>query len=148
MINKITPIFKRKYLELKNDFENFEWNNNNETKVINSNYFSSYKGCIVIRTNMKRSGSFGILFISRKSNKFKVPEDVVRHEYGHALQLKKMGVIKYTIFIGIPSLLNLGKGKYYDKPWEITADILGEVCSRKHKDSDIIKGNIYMKKWS
>ena len=134
--------------KIKADIENFHWNNYDEVKVIKSNYFSSYKRHLVLRTNMKRSGSYGILFISRKINKYKSPEDVVRHEYGHALQLKKMGIIRYTLFIGIPSLLNIGEGRYYDKPWEITADILGEVRSRIHKERYIVKGNEYMKKWS
>ena len=134
--------------KIKADIKNFHWNNYDEVKVIKSNYFSSYKRHLVLRTNMKRSGSYGILFISRKINKYKSPEDVVRHEYGHALQLKKMGIIRYTLFIGIPSLLNIGEGRYYDKPWEITADILGEVRSRIHKERYIVKGNEYMKKWS
>ena len=134
--------------KLKNDINNYNHNNCDEIKVIEANYFSSYKGHFVLRTNRKRSGSFWILFISRRVNKYKNPEDVVRHEYGHALQLKEMGLIKYTVFIGIPSLLNLGNGYYYDKPWEITADILGGVRSRIHKEYNIVKGNEYMKKWS
>lgn len=134
--------------KLKSDIKNYNHNNNDEIKVIESNYFSLYKGHFVLRTNRKRSGSFGILFISRRVNKYRNPEDVVRHEYGHALQLKKMGIFKYTVFIGIPSLLNLGDGYYYDKPWEITADLLGGVCSRTHKENSIVKGNEYMKKWS
>lgn len=134
--------------KFKNDINNYNHNNCDEFKVIEANYFSSYKGHFVLRTNRKRSGSFGILFISRRVNKYRNSEDVVRHEYGHALQLKKMGLIRYTVFIGIPSLLNLGDGYYYDQPWEITADILGGVRSRNHKEYNIIKGNEYMKKWS
>ena len=133
---------------IKADINNFRWNNCDEVEVIKSNYFSAYKRHFVLRTNMMRSGSYGILFISRKINNYKTPEDVVRHEYGHAMQLKKMGIIRYTLFIGIPSLLNIGDGRYYDKPWEVTADILGEVHSRKHKERYIVKGNEYMKKWS
>ena len=140
-------MFKFVY-KLKNDINNYNHNNCDEIKVIEANYFSSYKGHFVLRTNRKRSGSFWILFISRRVNKYKNPEDVVRHEYGHALQLKEMGLIKYTVFIGIPSLLNLGNGYYYDKPWEITADILGGVRSRIHKEYNIVKGNEYMKKCS
>ena len=140
-------MFKFVY-KLKTDIKNYNYINCDETKVIEANYFSSYKGHFVLRTKKKRSGSFGILFISRRVNKYKNPEDVVRHEYGHALQLKEMGLIKYTMFIGIPSLLNLGDGYYYDKPWEITADILGGVRSRIHKEYNIVKGNEYMKKWS
>ena len=140
-------MFKFVY-KLKNDINNYNHNNCDEIKVIEANYFSSYKNHFVLRTNRKRSGSFWILFISRKVNKYKNPEDVVRHEYGHALQLKEMGLIKYTVFIGIPSLLNLGNGYYYDKPWEITADTLGGVRSRIHKEYNIVKGNEYMKKWS
>ena len=135
-------------LKIKIDINNYDPNNYDERKVLESNYFSSYKGHFVIRTNMKRSGSYIILFISRKVSNYKFPEDVVSHEYGHALQLKKMGIIKYTLFIGIPSLFNWGEGKYYDKPWEVTADMFGGVCSRKHKECYIVKGNDYMKKWS
>ena len=134
--------------KIKDDVNNFQWNNCDELIVIKSNYFSAYKRHFVLRTNLKRSGSYGILFISRKIKKFKVPEDVVRHEYGHAMQLKKMGIIRYTFFIGIPSLFNIGEGRYYDKPWEITADIMGEVRTRIHKEQNIVKGYDYMKKWS
>ena len=38
-------------------------------------------GTFVVRTNMKRSGSFGILFITHKTNERINPEDVIRHEY-------------------------------------------------------------------
>ena len=138
-----------KFVEyLKNDFKKFNKNNNDEKKVLESKFFSFYKGRLVIRTNLKRSGSYGILFISRKLSKYKFPEDVIRHEYGHYLQMKRIGILRYTLFIGIPSILNLGKGNYYEKPWEITADILGGVCSRKHHDNNIVKGNDYLKKWS
>ena len=139
----------KKYIEyLKYDLKNFNKNNSNEKRVVESKCFSAYKGSLVIRTNMKRSGSYGILFISRKINRYKYPEDVIRHEYGHYLQMKRIGIIRYTLFIGIPSLLNWGKGSYYEKPWEITADILGDVRSRKHNDYNIDKGNDYLKKWS
>ena len=134
--------------QIQEDIKSYNKYNICEKKVIKSNYFSSYKGLFVIRTNLRRSGSYYILFISKNMNKSNNPEDVVRHEYGHYLQLKKMGIIRYTLFIGIPSLLNWGKGRYYEKPWEITADILGGVISRKHSNRYITRGNDYLKKWS
>ena len=45
-------------LKIKIDINNYDPNNYDERKVLESNYFSSYKGHFVIRTNMKRSGSY------------------------------------------------------------------------------------------
>jgi len=130
--------------KIKQDFLHFDRNNTDEKKVLESNYFSSYKEKLVIRTNMKRSGSFGILFVSRKLNSCKTPEDIVRHEYGHAIQLNELGLIKYTFYIGIPSFFQWGDGRYYDKPWEVTADLYGKVLSRKHEELTIEKGIQYL----
>ncbi len=43
--------------ELVDDALNYNVNNESEEVVLNSNYFSSYKGKLVIRTNLERSGS-------------------------------------------------------------------------------------------
>ena len=60
------------------------------------------------------------------------------------MQLAQLGVVKYSLCIGLPSLLEWGTGEYYNKPWEITADIYGGVQSRNHSQSDITKGFYYL----
>ena len=67
-------------------------------------------------------------------------KDTVRHEYGHIKQLEIIGPTVYMSTIGIPSMLNLGDGDYYDKPWEVTADILGGVKTRTHSRDVVAKG--------
>ena len=131
---------------LAEDMLNFNLENTDEQKVLNSHFFSAYKGIYVFRTNLDRSGSFWVIFLSRESNSRKYPEDVVRHEYGHTRQLKILGLENYFKYIGIPSALNLGSGNYYDKPWEVTADILGGVKSRTHTSEVVKRGFSYLAK--
>ena len=130
--------------DIKEDYNNYDRNNQSEEKVLQSNYFSSYKGVPVIRTNGERSGSFGAIFLTRETNNRTNPEDVVRHEYGHTIQLKQLGVVDYALCIGLPSWQQWGTGEYYSKPWEITADIYGDVQSRTHSQSNIDRGFIYL----
>ena len=126
------------------DIENYDKDNESEATVLASNYFSSYKGVPVLRTNGDRSGSFGILFITRETNDRPDAEDIVRHEYGHTKQLEHLGAVKYALCIGLPSWQQWGSGSYYSKPWEITADLLGEVQSRTHNANDIGAGWTYL----
>ena len=128
---------------LASDIMNFDPNNEDEEKVLQSYFFSCYKGTLVIRTNFDRSGTFGIIFLSRYVSN--TPEDDVRHEYGHIVQMRELGVLKYTIYIAIPSALKLGNKLYYDKPWEISADLNGGVVSRVHSAEDIQDGWSYMR---
>ena len=126
------------------DIGNYDANNQSEEKVLESNYFSSYKGVPVVRTNGDRSGSFGAIFLTRETNDRSNPEDVLRHEYGHTKQLEQLGVVKYALCIALPSWQMWGTGEYYSKPWEITADIYGDVQSRDHSQSKINQGFIYL----
>lgn len=91
-----------------------------------------------------RSGSFGIIFLTRETNERRNPEDMVRHEYGHTKQLEQLGTVKYALCIGLPSWQQWGSGEYYDKPWELTADIYGGVQSRVHSQSNIEVGSAYL----
>ena len=129
---------------LAEDIINFDVNNQSEEKVLASNYFSIYKGVPVVRVDGSRSGSFGVIALTRETNTRINPEDVVRHEYGHVVQMKQLGVIKYAIDIFLPSALEYGGGDYYSRPWEITADIYGGVQSRKHSIEDIEYGFSYL----
>lgn len=58
-----------------------------ESKVLNSHYFSSYKGKITINAPMDASASFGIIIMGKNSD-----ANTVKHEYGHTVQLENMGV--------------------------------------------------------
>jgi len=141
--NVIEPIVQ--FIEdVKEDADAFDIDNESEEKVLESNYFSSYKGVPVFRTNGNRSGSFGAIFLTRETNQRNNPEDVVRHEYGHTVQLRELGVINYTMCIMIPSWQMWGSKEYYTKPWEITADLYGRVQSRNHAESDFMYGFAYL----
>ncbi len=130
--------------ELADDALNYNVNNQSEEIVLQSKYFSAYKGRFVIRTPFDRCGSYGILFITHETNTRTNPEDYIRHEYGHTVQLQRLGFLKYTVCIGIPSLLQWGNGAYYSKPFEITADVFGNVQSRVHTKNDIEAGFYYL----
>ncbi len=119
--------------DLKKDVSALDHGNCDEQKVLDAKYFSSYKGKLVVKTNMKRSGALGILFINRMAD-----ADTVKHEYGHTKQLDALGLIDYLIFIGFPSWKMLGIGSYYRKPWEISADIYGGVDLRSRKNDDVL----------
>ncbi|MBR4017899.1 MAG: RHS repeat-associated core domain-containing protein [Oscillospiraceae bacterium] len=130
--------------DIAEDINNFDSNNESEEKVLESNYFSSYKGVPVIRTNGDRSGSFGAIFLTRETNNRSNPEDVIRHEYGHTKQLEQLGIVNYALCIGLPSWQQWGTDEYYSKPWEITADVYGGVQSRNHSQSNIDRGFAYL----
>lgn len=61
----------------------------------------------------------------------------VRHEYGHFLQYQKIGVVKYTIGVGVPSLIcfwsGVDYGTYYSLPWEYGAELYGGVMREEYK---------------
>ena len=129
---------------VKEDIQNYDKNNTDEQKVLNSHYFSSYNGKLVIRTDMDRSGSFGILFITHETNNRTNPEDVIRHEYGHTKQLDQLGIVNYALFIGLPSWQEWSSDSYYDRPWEVTADTYGGVQSRTPAQVKIDAGEDYL----
>ena len=117
--------------------------NTDEQVVLESKFISFYKGVPVIRTpSFMRSGSFGIIFLSKNTSFNELtPEDIVRHEYGHTKQLQELGAINYLITVGIPSVFNLGEkwgnGQYYNKPWEVMANIYGGVEEYNNSQNDI-----------
>ena len=120
--------------------------NTSADAVLQADYFAFYRGIPVIRTNGNRSGSFGIIFLTRETNYRDYPEDMLRHEYGHVVQLCQLGVIKYLLCIFIPSWQKWGSDPYYEKPWEITADIYGGVIYRNHPQGKIDTGFDYLDK--
>ena len=98
----------------------------------------------MLRIDGNRSFSFGAIFLTRESNTRTHPEDVVRHEYGHLLQMKLIDPITYFVNIGIPSMADLGDGDYEDKLWAVSAEVLGDVKSGTHSKEKIIAGFAYL----
>ena len=128
--------------DIRNDMVAIGWNpfNENEAATLNSNKVSFYKGVPVFRTNAGgRSGSFGAIFLTRGSG-----ADTLRHERGHNTQLMSMGILNYAIMIGLPSWQEWSDRSYYERPWEITADVFGGVTGRTHSQVDINRGYWYL----
>jgi len=109
---------------IKTDLSNFNLFNDSPKVVLESHYFSAYRGAPVLRLSVdNRSFSFGVLFIQRGLN----PENenhqlIVKHEYGHFLDFWKIGPIAYLAAVGIPSILSKGHPNYYELKWEASAD--------------------------
>ena len=119
--------------------------NTDEQVVLDAEHFAMYRGVPVIRINGNRSGFFGVIFLTYETNGRSNPEDMVRHEYGHAQQLKELGLATYLTNIFIPSWLEWGSNSdYYSREVEITADILGGVVSRVHSPDDVDTGFKYL----
>lgn len=137
-------IFSR---SLRDDFLSIKLNpfNQNTDKVMQSKYFSFYKGVFVIKTSIKRPCSVCMLVMNHKKNEYF--ETILKHEYGHIFQQMILGPIKYLLLIGIPSSLQLSKRSYYCRPWESTADCFGRVVPEgKHRKTrkDNIIGFSYL----
>ena len=130
--------------DFKEDVANFNIFNESEEKALESHYFSIYKGVPVFRYDGERSFTFGVIMLTRESNTRPHPEDVVRHEYGHAVQQKLLDPVTYLVNIGIPSMADLGTGKYEEKPWEITAEEFGQVEYTKHPKEKVVAGLAYL----
>ena len=127
------------------DIKSFDIRNTDEKKVLDSKIFSFYKGHPVLRVPGRRSASLWVLFITYETNKRAYPEDIVRHEYGHTEQLRRLGFLRFGFCIGIPSRFKLGSRSYYDKPWEVMADVFGGVMSRHHDAQTIADGEEYLR---
>ena len=112
--------------------------------VLSSENRSFYKNTPVIRHSIDFLTSWayaGTIFlnhnIDKYSNEYKT--QYLNHEYGHILQEKRLGTVKYTFSVAIPSavynLLSRNNDKlsanYYNMPWEFEADIRGSV-DREH----------------
>lgn len=126
---------------IRKDMNAIGWNpfNTNESATLNSSKVSFYKGVPVFRTaESERPGSFGAIFLPKDRG-----VDDLRHERGHNWQLMMMGIADYGFMIGFPSWLEWSNRSYYDRPWEISADVLGGVTGRTHSQADIIRGCWY-----
>ena len=126
----------------KEDISNFDLYNTDEQKVLESNYFSAYKGKLVIRLPIGTNAfSFGIMFLGNDLGTGSDAIATVRHEYGHTQQLEKLGIWKYITQVAIPSVtayrLDLKKDlpySYFTAPWEADADKYGGVDPSERKN--------------
>lgn len=120
------------------DLRNFDINNQSENVVLNSTYFSAYKGVPVVRINSNSGSSFSFGFIGLDKNY--ADANTVKHEYGHTVQLDEHGLFEYILEVAVPSLINNyldQKGKtdnYYGAPWEAEADKYSNVTRRTNNE--------------
>lgn len=118
-------------VKLIEDLRKFDINNQSEGVVLDSNYFSAYKGVPIVRIDQKHGSSFSFGFVGL--DKKYADANTVKHEYGHTVQLDERGLFGYLLGVAVPSLINNyleRKGKtdnYYGAPWEAEADKYGSV---------------------
>lgn len=97
-----------------------------------------YKGHKVHKILPSNAGfSFGDIFLPQNTDDTISAVMHLRHEYGHTVQLDKLGVMAYTGYVVLPSVtcyaideLGIMDLSYYSLPWEFEADRLGEVSGR------------------
>ena len=120
---------------LANDLRNFDLLNTDPLAAKDAKYISAYKGQVVIIHDVPwpdRAASAGVMVLPRNAQDWN-PSDfeaLIRHEYGHFLQLSQVGPDKYLLAIFLPSAVIgafLDYDTYYSMPWEIIADMLGKV---------------------
>jgi hypothetical protein len=97
---------------------------NRVKNVIRSSKVSFYKGQAVIRGNFPGCASFGVMLVEKGNY---VTPDIIKHEYGHFIQLGILGHRKFIFGIAIPSLIGTQtyKGHYESLLWERSADLFG-----------------------
>ena len=128
------------------DLENFDSNNEDVEKVYSSNFFSAYKGALVVRHSSDFLTSWSIfrtVFLNHNMDKKSLlkKKQALDHEYGHFLQEQEMGTVAYFFDVGIPSIIynlisrsnKVVRLNYYNMPWEYDADMRGGVI-RKHAE--------------
>jgi hypothetical protein len=98
--------------------------------VLQSRKISYYKGASVFRTNMNASAGFGgIILLSNSAKDDRYGISHLRHEYGHVVQSRLLGIGTFGIIIGIPSMISImtNPRDHHNQWFEIWADQLGGV---------------------
>ncbi len=120
----------------KEDRQNYRRDNTDPELVFRANYFSCYKGILVIKTPFRASCFLGVIGLSRRQQNVQTLD----HEYGHALQLRNRGkryflsrVLFHSLTINILSRMGKLPYDYYGAPWEAEADRLGGVERKSGK---------------
>ena len=129
------------------DVINYNIDNTNEQAVINAHYVSAYKGTFVLKLPIGINAfSFGIIVFGMDidNNTVSDPTTIVKHEYGHKLQLEEKGWLNYIFEVAIPSVTGyiLSNQKklpcnYYALPWEYEADAYGNVNRGVEEEKDM-----------
>ena len=133
---------------IRNDMDNIGWDigNTDTAKVQSAKYVSFYKGVPVIKIyGLGGSMSFGIIFFDSKANYGTniTVEDVLKHEYGHNVQLSNFGLLYYILYVAIPSPQMNGD----NTPWELSASLLGgSNMANNASDDDKISAMAYFEK--
>ena len=129
--------------DVRAEKSSINWNpiNSDTSAVVNSSKVSFYNGIPVFRVDRDRSMSYCFILFSRSDN-----EVDLRHESGHNVQQLLLGTINYGLMIGLPSAFEWSERSYYDRPWEVTADIFGGAAGERHDhvQSDINRGYWYL----
>ena len=128
--DRIVKPVKKRIMGVVEDIKNFDMKNQSEEKVFSSNYFSNYRGALVVKTHFDTSFSFGIIGLSQSQQN----SNTLNHEYGHTVQMSNMGIVNFTFNVAVPSVTanvldRMGKlpYDYYGSPWESEADMFGGV---------------------
>ena len=121
--------------------------NSDESLVLKSAKVSFYKGQFVIKSNFAftshRSFSFGIMFLESSVKDTPYGRDVVRHEWGHFVQLSIIGFSKFALFYGVPSMLSVSNSYYFSLPWERSANLFGGVSGSNWTNPHTPNSDIY-----
>ena len=126
--------------DIRADMNAIKWNpfNSNEDVVLSSNKVSFYKGVPVFLKDQGRSGSFYAISLNKNRTTIEL-----KHERGHNWQAMMMGVANYGLLIGVPSFFELSERSYYSRPWEISAEQLGNT-GNLYPQKDINRGYWYL----
>ncbi|MCL2287274.1 MAG: DUF6531 domain-containing protein [Firmicutes bacterium] len=133
---------------LVQDVRNFDFNNSCPQVTLDSNFFSIYRGQLVIRAPLPNgsSASFGIMILNPNENR----TYIVQHERAHLDQLRELGLLTYIRGIAIPSVISslpFIPLEHHRMPWEVSAD-MGAGISHPNitpTDNEIALANLY---WS
>ena len=123
--------------------------NDDEQNVLKAEHIAFYKGTPVVKVPWMDGNalSFGAIFMA---SNIKDSPNLVKHEYGHILQLNQVGFATYTSMVAVPSLIGYGLTEanilpdelYYNLPWERSADYLGNA-NRSYMSWANTVGSIY-----
>lgn len=94
---------------------------------------SFYNGVPVIYIPGDSSFSFGIIFMGKDGG-----DNLLKHEYGHVVQLGLLGFSNYCKYVAVPSISVFWASEqvawlndsYYSFPWEYQADQFGGASHR------------------
>lgn len=112
---------------LRKKYKKFK-DNEDEQVVLDAKHFAFYRGSPVIKVPGSSSFSLGVIFMGNDGD-----AKLLRHEYGHTIQLDELGLVTYLTRVVVPSVIFYVGSEvglypwenYYSYPWEYQADIYG-----------------------